>query len=114
MSDDEAKTSPRLFDVRTIDRNIRKGLTTRKDYDKYLKSLPDIAEKAAPTETGSVDLDDDDFDDEDDDFDDEDDDIIEEPAAAAAPAAAAPAESTSNHVSDGHGSPPSNDTNQNQ
>ena len=41
----------RFWDVRTIDRRIRRGQTNRKDYDKHLKSLPDVAEKAAPTET---------------------------------------------------------------
>ena len=74
MSDDEAK-SPRLFDVRTIDRTIRKGLTTRKDYDKYLKSLPDVADKAAPSDPSAADIEDDLDDDMDDDIDDEDDDV---------------------------------------
>ena len=70
MKSDEDLKALRLFDVRTIERNIRKGLTTRKDYDKYLKSLPDAAEKAAPLETGSTaaladeGLDDDDLDDD--------------------------------------------------
>ena len=40
----------RLFDVRTLERSIKKGLTTRKDYEKYLKSLPDAADKVAPVE----------------------------------------------------------------
>lgn len=43
----EAKNA-RLFDVRTVERNIKKGLVTRKDYEKYLKSLGDATEKAAP------------------------------------------------------------------
>jgi hypothetical protein len=43
----EAKNA-RLFDVRTVDRNIKKGLVTRKDYEKYLKSLNDATEKVAP------------------------------------------------------------------
>jgi hypothetical protein len=75
MKSDEDQKTPRLFDVRTIERNIRKGLTTRKDYEKYLKSLPDAAEKAAPLETsadeGLDDIDDDDLDDIDDDEDDD-------------------------------------------
>jgi hypothetical protein len=37
--------STRLFDKRTVDRNIKKGLVTRKDYDKHLKSLDDAAGK---------------------------------------------------------------------
>jgi hypothetical protein len=45
----EAKAS-RLFDVRTIERSIKKGLVTRKDYEKHLKTLPDATEKVAPPE----------------------------------------------------------------
>ncbi|HEX3905562.1 MAG TPA: hypothetical protein VH853_22245 [Polyangia bacterium] len=37
--------STRLFDKRTVDRNIKKGLVTRKDYDKHLKTLDDVAGK---------------------------------------------------------------------
>ncbi|HEY0707966.1 MAG TPA: hypothetical protein VGG33_14275 [Polyangia bacterium] len=108
MSDDEAKTTPRLFDVRTIERNIRKGLTTRKDYDKYLKSLPDVAEKAAPNEPALADIDDDedDFDDEDEDDEDED---LDQPVAAAPAASSGASDAPANNVPDGHGSP-SNDT----
>jgi hypothetical protein len=49
----------RFWDVRTIERRIRRGLIPRKDYDKHLKSLPDIAEKAAPLELSDDDDDDD-------------------------------------------------------
>jgi hypothetical protein len=35
----------RLFDKRTLDRNIKKGLITRKDYDKHIKSLEDVSGK---------------------------------------------------------------------
>jgi hypothetical protein len=61
--DTDAKTL-RLFDVRTIERNIKKGQVTTKDYEKHLKSLPDTAEKVAPIEEhrGVDDLDDDDDD----------------------------------------------------
>jgi hypothetical protein len=45
----------RLFDVRTLERNIKKGLTTRKDYEKYLKGLADSAEKVAATDEHSDD-----------------------------------------------------------
>jgi hypothetical protein len=55
--------SARLFDRRTIDRNIKKGLLTRKDYDKHLKALPDITEKGTH---GSDEPDTDDIDDTDD------------------------------------------------
>jgi hypothetical protein len=40
----------RLFDVRTIERSIKKGLITRKDYEKHVKALPDATEKVAPPE----------------------------------------------------------------
>jgi hypothetical protein len=35
----------RLFDRRTVDRNVKKGLITRKDHEKYLKGLEDVADK---------------------------------------------------------------------
>lgn len=47
MSSSETK-SPRAYDVRTIERNIKKGNLSRKDYEKHLKSLPDVADKVAP------------------------------------------------------------------
>jgi hypothetical protein len=37
--------NPRLFDKRTVERNIKKGLITRKDYEKHLKTLDDVAGK---------------------------------------------------------------------
>jgi hypothetical protein len=45
--DTEAKDAKpaRFFDKRTVERNIKKGLITRKDYEKYLKSLDDAGEK---------------------------------------------------------------------
>lgn len=36
----------RLFDARNVERNIQRGVITRKDYEKHLKSLPDVASKA--------------------------------------------------------------------
>ena len=57
MSSSETK-SPRAFDVRTIERNIKKGNLTRKDYEKHLKSLPDLTDKVAPPDDGDDDLDD--------------------------------------------------------
>jgi hypothetical protein len=41
----------KMWDVRTLERKLRKGIINRKDYEKYLKSLPDRAENAAPVET---------------------------------------------------------------
>ncbi len=40
----------RFWDVRTLERRIRRGQLNRKDYDKHLKSLPDVADKAQPIE----------------------------------------------------------------
>ena len=50
MSRDEEVKDVRLFDLRTVERNIKRGLTTRKEYERYLKSLPDVTEKVAPAE----------------------------------------------------------------
>ncbi len=36
----------RLFDVRTLERNIKKGLITREDYNAYLEGLEDAKPKA--------------------------------------------------------------------
>jgi hypothetical protein len=40
----DTKTA-RLFDKRTVERSIKKGLVVRKDYDKYVKTLDDVADK---------------------------------------------------------------------
>jgi hypothetical protein len=53
---------PRFWDVRTLERRLRKGQINRKDIEKHLKALPDVAEKQAPLVVD--DLDDDDDDDE--------------------------------------------------
>ncbi len=50
MSRDEEVKDARLFDLRTIERNVKRGLITRKEYERFLKSLPDVAEKMAPSE----------------------------------------------------------------
>ncbi len=50
MSRDEEVKDVRLFDLRIIERNIKRGLITRKEYERFLKSLPDAAEKVAPAE----------------------------------------------------------------
>jgi len=37
---------PDLFlDKRIVERNIRKGVIGRKDYEKYLKDLPDVEDR---------------------------------------------------------------------
>jgi hypothetical protein len=45
MTRDEDAPDPILFDRRIVERNIRRGLITRKDYDKFLKSLSDASGK---------------------------------------------------------------------
>ena len=50
--------SDRLYDIRILERNIRKGLIARKDVEKYLKSLPDRADNAAPIVNDDTDDDD--------------------------------------------------------
>jgi hypothetical protein len=69
-------TDPKFFDKRVAQRYQRKGLLDEKEWEKHLKSLPDLAGQAMPVES-----------DLDEDLDDEDDDL--EPEAA--PQAAAPA-----------------------
>jgi hypothetical protein len=39
----------RLYDTRTVERNIKRGLISRKDYEKYLKSIADAKEKLRPS-----------------------------------------------------------------
>jgi hypothetical protein len=82
--DAEAKIDPktaRLYDKRTVERNIKKGLVSRKDYEKYLKSLDDAAEKGVfggpehePDEPDELD-----------DLPDDDEEVAEEPVAATGP-----------------------------
>ena len=50
MSRDEEVKDVRLFDLRTVERNLTRGLITRKEYERFLKSLPDVTEKVAPAE----------------------------------------------------------------
>jgi hypothetical protein len=46
MSNKEITPDPRLFDLRTVERNIKRGLITRKDYEKHLKAIHDAKEKS--------------------------------------------------------------------
>ena len=57
--DQDPKTS-RLFDRRTVERNIKKGLVSRKDYEKHLKALDDVADKGVYGGTDADEPDDDD------------------------------------------------------
>jgi hypothetical protein len=45
MTRDEEVLDPSLFDRRIVERNIKRGLITRKDYEKFLKAVPDAAAK---------------------------------------------------------------------
>ena len=61
MSRDAEAKNLRLYDRRTIERNIKKGLISRKDYEKFLKSLDDAKDKGVMGgEVPEVDDDDDD------------------------------------------------------
>ena len=51
MSRDEEVKDVRLFDLRTVERNIKRGIITRKEYERFLKSLPDAGQNVAPPET---------------------------------------------------------------
>jgi hypothetical protein len=50
MSREEDVKDVRLFDLRTVERNIKRGLITRKEYERFLKSLGDASDKVAPPE----------------------------------------------------------------
>lgn len=41
---------PKNIDARLAQRYIKQGLLSEKDWEKYLKSLPDASENAAPVE----------------------------------------------------------------
>jgi len=51
MSREEEVKDPRLFDTRIAERNIKRGLITRKEYERFLKSLADAVEKILPPES---------------------------------------------------------------
>lgn len=42
---------PKLVDKRTAERYLREGQLDQRAYERHLKSLPDIAEKAQPVQT---------------------------------------------------------------
>ena len=60
MARDQDPRTARLFDRRTVERNIKKGLITRKDYEKHLKALDDVGEKGVYGGTDSDEPDEDD------------------------------------------------------
>jgi hypothetical protein len=78
------RDDPRFWDVRTLERRMRKGQITKKDVVKHVQGLPDVEEKKAsisPTESLDDAVDDDD--DFDDDLDEDDEDDAEKVDAAA-------------------------------
>ncbi len=42
------KKEENLYDIRIAERNIRDGAISKKEYDNYLKNLPDVEEKGEP------------------------------------------------------------------
>lgn len=52
---------PKHIDKRTYERYLRSGQLDEKSYEKHVKGLPDVADKAQPVETSMLD---EDFDDE--------------------------------------------------
>jgi len=40
------KDNEKFFDVRIYERYIKEGEISQKDYDKHIKSLPDVTDKA--------------------------------------------------------------------
>ena len=44
----------RLFDIRVVERNIEKGLISRKEYDAYLAGLDDLEAQTQPFEAEFV------------------------------------------------------------
>jgi len=54
---------PKFLDKRTAERYLRSGQLDEKAYERHIKSLPDVAEKAATVET-AIDAIDDDTDDD--------------------------------------------------
>jgi hypothetical protein len=60
----------KYLDKRTAERYVRAGLLDEKAYERFLKTLPDVAEKSVPVETTMTD--DEDFEDDEEEDEDED------------------------------------------
>ena len=54
------RDDPRFWDVRTLHRRLRRGQLSKKEYEKFLKSLPDVSDKVAPANLDGGDDDDED------------------------------------------------------
>jgi len=59
MARDQDPKTTRIYDRRTVERNIKKGLLTRKDFEKHLKALEDVADKGVYGTEPDLDDDDD-------------------------------------------------------
>jgi hypothetical protein len=64
---------PKYLDKRTADRYLRSGQLDDKAYERHLKGLPDVADKAVPVETLMLDDVSDDLEDDEEEEDDSDD-----------------------------------------
>ena len=51
MTDKQHDPPVRYLDRRVAERYVKKGLLDEKEYHRYLKSLPDLADKATKIET---------------------------------------------------------------
>ena len=51
MADKQHDPPVRHIDRRVVERYLKKGLLEDKEYQRYLKALPDLAEKATRIET---------------------------------------------------------------
>jgi hypothetical protein len=49
-----AKIEEKLVDKRIVDRNIRKGLLTKRDYETHVETLPDRAGQSEVLDLGSA------------------------------------------------------------
>jgi hypothetical protein len=50
-----SREDPRFWDARTLQRRLRKGQLSRKDLDKHLKGLPDVADKGQAPQLDTID-----------------------------------------------------------
>ncbi len=46
-----AELDPKFFDKRVVQRYLRKGKLDEKEYERILRSLPDLADRAIPVES---------------------------------------------------------------
>lgn len=46
----DEKIDPKLLDKRVAQRYVKKGVLDEKEWDKHVKSLPDLADRAMPVE----------------------------------------------------------------